>query len=112
MHAGGSVNAALAAEIEARITGIIARLCPEAAGRSMYGGTMFETEPGIYKTGFCGVFCYTNHVSLEFGQGVKLVDTLGVLEGKGKLRRHIKLKSLEDLDRKAVETYLKQALAL
>ena len=106
------MNPALAAEIEARITDVIARLCGEARGRGMYGGTMFEREPGVYKTGFCGVFAYANHVSLEFGRGVELTDPDGVLEGKGKLRRHIKLKSLGDLQAKAVESFIKQAIEL
>ncbi len=106
------MNAVLAAEIETRITDMITRLCPEARGRTMYGGTMFEHEPGVAKTGFCGVFAYTNHVSLEFGRGVELDDVKGVLEGKGKGRRHIKLKSLDDLTGKAVESYLKQAVNL
>lgn len=50
-----------------------------------YGGILFAS-----RTGFCGVFVYTNHVTLEFGDGSTLPDPHGVLAGKGKLRRHIR----------------------
>lgn len=105
------MNPALATEMEARITEMLARLCPAARGRTMYGGTMFETDPGVPKTGFCGVFCYKQHVSLAFSRGALLADPEGSLEGNGKLRRHIKLMALADLEEKAVENYLKRAIA-
>ena len=39
-----------------------------------YGGILFAS-----RTGFCGVFVYTNHVTLEFGDGSTLPDPHGVL---------------------------------
>ncbi|MEE9427831.1 MAG: DUF1801 domain-containing protein [Paracoccaceae bacterium] len=106
------MNPALAAEIEAAITGIVTRLYPGAKGRTMYGGTMFEKEPGNYKTAFCGVFCYENHVSLEFGRGSEMLDPAGVLEGKGKVRRHLKFREMADLAAKDVEGFIGQAISL
>ena len=106
------MNAALAAEIEAAITAMLVRLHPAVKGREMYGGTYFESEPGVHKTGFCGVFCYTHHVSLAFTKGALLDDPQGVLEGDGKLRRHIKLRSMADLDTKGVKDYLRRAIVL
>jgi hypothetical protein len=75
----------------------------------MYGGLFYEKQPGLYKTGFCGIFCYKSHISLEFTKGAHLDDPANVLEKTGKLRRHIKLRSLQDLQTKAVETYIRQA---
>jgi len=49
-------------------------------------------------------------VSLEFGDGAALPDEHGVLEGAGKLRRHIKLCALDDVEQKHVLQYLTLAL--
>lgn len=43
-----------------------------------------------------GIFQYKKHISIEFSYGVKLPDPYSVLEGKGKLRRHIKIYNLDD----------------
>ncbi len=70
-----------------------------------YGGLLFGTGKP-----FCGVFAYTNHVSLEFGAGASLADPHKMLEGSGKLRRHIKLTALQDITDKHVHAYLTLAL--
>jgi hypothetical protein len=70
-----------------------------------YGGLLFSQGAP-----FCGVFSYTRHVSLEFGEGASLPDPHQVLEGAGKLRRHIKLGSLQDISDKHVGEYLVLAL--
>ena len=70
-----------------------------------YGGFLFSAEEP-----FCGVFSYAKHVSLEFVAGASLPDKFNVLEGKGKLRRHIKLSSAQDISGKHVRKYLVLAL--
>lgn len=72
-----------------------------------YGGLLFSADQP-----FCGVFVYTAHVSLEFGQGAAMTDPAGVLEGAGKGRRHIKFRVLRDLQRCDLAAYLKQARRL
>ena len=77
---------------------------PGASERVMYGGFMFsETAP------FCGVFAYAKHVSVEFGRGCDLDDAHGVLEGRGKLRRHIKLSAPTDITAKFLASYVHAA---
>lgn len=72
-----------------------------------YGGLLFSAvQP------FCGVFAYTAHVSLEFGQGAAMSDPAGVLEGAGKGRRHIKFRTLQDLERCDLDAYMQQAKRL
>jgi hypothetical protein len=66
-----------------------------------YGGILF----GAGKP-FCGIFSYANHVSLEFSAGAALPDKHKVLEGDGKLRRHIKLATIQDIESKHVRDYL------
>ena len=70
-----------------------------------YGGILFTME-----SPFCGIFSYTNHVSLEFGRGSELADPHSVLEGKGKSRRHIKITAQSDLYQKNVKAYVVLAL--
>lgn len=69
-----------------------------------YGGLLFAAGKP-----FCGIFAYSKHVSLEFGDGAALPDPHGVLEGQGKLRRHIKLFSVPDISDKQVRAYLELA---
>lgn len=69
-----------------------------------YGGILFASDQA-----FCGIFSYSKHVSLEFGEGASLPDRHQVLEGAGKLRRHIKLMSPEDISNKHVHEYLELA---
>jgi hypothetical protein len=70
-----------------------------------YGGLLFSAGKP-----FCGVFAYAKHVSLEFGDGASLPDEYKVLEGEGKLRRHIKLSTMDDVAQKQVAHYLALAL--
>jgi hypothetical protein len=70
-----------------------------------YGGILFAADKP-----FCGIFSYTKHVSLEFGEGASLPDKYKVLEGEGKLRRHIKLLSQDDITARHVREYLVLAL--
>ena len=76
-------------------------LGPPVSEEVKYGGLLFSAD-----TPFCGVFAYSKHVSLEFGAGASLPDPHQVLEGAGKLRRHIKLTALQDIADKHVAQYL------
>jgi hypothetical protein len=67
-----------------------------------YGGILFSGD-GVQ---FGGVFAYTAHVSVEFGQGASIDDPFGFLEGAGKGRRHIKLHSAADIQSKKLAKYL------
>lgn len=69
-----------------------------------YGGILFAApEP------FCGIFVYKQHVSVEFIYGAGIADPHGLLEGKGKGRRHLKLHTLEDVENKHLTDYLRLA---
>ncbi|MGI9238619.1 MAG: DUF1801 domain-containing protein [Woeseiaceae bacterium] len=98
-------------EITEAIDSIIADVCPSAGRRPMYGGIVFEREPGVHRTMVCGHFVYKKHVSLEFGDGYRFSDPESVLEGKGKYRRHIKLTSPGDIESKCVRAMIKQAFS-
>jgi len=84
---------------------LVLDLDPGVSEEVKYGGLLFSAGKP-----FCGVFAYAKHVSLEFGDGAALPDEHGVLEGAGKLRRHIKLCKLDDVEQKHVLQYLTLAL--
>lgn len=69
-----------------------------------YGGILISS--GVQ---FCGVFVYKEHVSVEFGSGAKIKDDIGFLEGSGKGRRHLKFKSVAELNDKKLAEYLSLA---
>jgi hypothetical protein len=64
-----------------------------------------------YKGMICVISPYAKHVNLGFSRGTSLPDATVLLEGTGKNARHIKLKSLSDVERPAVRQMLLDALA-
>lgn len=84
---------------------LVKKTIPSVTEEVKYGGIIFSS--GVP---FCGVFAYKQHVSVEFGSGAKISDTLGHLEGGGKGRRHIKLRSATDIETKELAHYLPLAL--
>lgn len=64
------------------------------------------------KDGFCHIAVYAKHVNLGFNRGAELTPNGLTLQGKGKLIRHITLKSFAELPKKEVNDYLDQAILL
>jgi hypothetical protein len=52
------------------------------------------------------------HVTFAFERGASFEDEHGLLEGTGKQTRHIKIKTVEGLDREALRDYIGQAVRL
>ena len=71
-----------------------------------YGGLVFFKEKELVG----GIFFYKEYISIEFSQGATLSDPNSVLEGKGKLRRHIKIRSQQDILTKNVTSYVQEVL--
>jgi len=76
-----------------KIRQIIFDLFPKTDERIMYGGIVFFFNEEM----FSGVFLNKKHVTVEFSKGFLMQDSHALLEGKGKYRRHLKLKSMEDI---------------
>lgn len=72
-------------------------------------GFSFTGKP--LKDGFCHVVTYTTHVNLGFNRGAQLPDPDSILQGSGKLIRHIRIRNHEDLDRPLVRRFLRAAIA-
>lgn len=88
------------------VRALVARTFKPTAEVVKYGGILFSAD-GVQ---FGGVFAYKEHVSVEFAFGALIDDRLGHLEGTGKGRRHLKLRTLDDLQAKQLAAYLPLAL--
>lgn len=84
---------------------------PDVHLGTKYGGTVFMTDPDKAGSFVGGVFASKNHVSVEFSNGANFDDPKGLLVGKGKARRHVKLTQLGDVDDNEVAGFLTQAFA-
>jgi hypothetical protein len=66
---------------------------------------------GRLKDGFCHIATYTHHVNLGFNRGASLPDPEKILEGTGKMIRHIKIAREGDLAAPFLPRYLQAAIA-
>lgn len=60
---------------------------------------------------FCYIGAFEKYVNLGFNYGAKLPDPEGLLEGTGKLFRHVKIANQGELERPAVRQLIEAALA-
>lgn len=88
-------------EIVEAVRALVKKTFKSTSEEVKYGGILFSS--GVH---FCGVFAYKEHVTVEFGSGAKIKDILGYLEGSGKGRRHLKLKSVAEIGSKKLNEYL------
>ena len=62
--------------------------------------------------GFCMIPIYTNHLNLGFTKGTLLPDPKGLLQGTGKLIRHIPITHINDYNNSAVKALVKASIRL
>lgn len=99
----------ITADLDAALVEMLLEICPDMAFVPKYGGKLFEAVAGDASSQFGGYFFYKNHMNIEFTRGVDLIDPAGILQGSGKLRRHIKIAALDDLQAAAVRDMIAQA---
>jgi hypothetical protein len=92
-------------EIVEAVRTLVKNTIESASEEVKYGGILFTS--GVQ---FGGVFPYKAHVTVEFGNGAKINDPFGFLEGTGKGRRHVKLLSVSQIQDKKLAQYLSLAL--
>lgn len=71
--------------------------------------TGYGTDPKKQTEHFCWIAPATKHVTLGFNYGAELPDPDGLLEGTGKLFRHVKIVGDPDLRRPALRRLIEQA---
>jgi len=99
-------------QIVAAVIATARAAAPDMTLRQMYGGTVFELENGIAQSRIGGVYGYDAHVSVEFAQGALFDDPFGRLNGKGKARRHLKLRAIDEIEGQDLASYLDHAITL
>lgn len=72
------------------------------------GYLLFKQVAGAGNT-VCWISLHKKHVSLGFSMGSEMTDPEGLLEGKGKRQRHVKVKTPQDLENPALRALLEQA---
>jgi hypothetical protein len=63
-----------------------------------------------YADTLCTILPYSGHVNLGFYRAVDLPDPERLLEGTGKLHRHVKVRTAADLERPALRELLEAAV--
>lgn len=64
------------------------------------------------KQAFCGIAIYRHHVNLGFWRGAELPDPRKLLQGDGKLHRHLRVANYEDLERPYLRPFLQAAIRI
>lgn len=91
-----------------KLRDLIRTTAPKATEAIKWGvPTYAEGKTGCYFT-----VVESGYVNFGFHRGAELPDPKGLLEGTGKGMRHIKLRSVEDIDAPAFRKLIKAAMAL
>ena len=71
-----------------------------------YGVLRYGATSGM-RDWTCYISGHADHVNLGFARGASLPDPAGIVEGTGKDLRHVKLRSLDDVERPALARLLR-----
>jgi hypothetical protein len=63
-----------------------------------------------FKEAFCHIAAYSTYVNLGFNRGTELDDPRRILQGTGKLTRHIRIAKMEDLRAPHIQRFLDAAI--
>jgi hypothetical protein len=99
-------------QIAERVRGLVFERMPDAVEWIDTGNGLgaYGTEKKMSALLFA-IIPHKTHVNLQFADGVELDDPDGLVEGIGKRIRHVKLRSLEDVDRPAARRLVDQQVA-
>jgi hypothetical protein len=99
-------------ELALRARGLVLDVLPEAYEIvwTTQKNAGYGTGPKKQSEHFCWISPATAHVTFGFNYGAELADPKGLLEGTGKLFRHVRLATLADVDRAAFRTLVRAAI--
>lgn len=98
----------LAREARALIHEILPQVVEVVWARQKIAG--YGTGPKKMTEHFCWIAPAKKHVGLGFNYGTELPDADHLLEGTGKLFRHVKLTRIEDVHRSALRNLIQAAI--
>ena len=90
---------------------LILSLVPEAEPKIYTGWGVIDFQLGG-KRDFLSIGPQKKYVNLYFMKGVELSDPQGLLEGTGKILRHVKIRTEKDLQNKALHALILRAAKL
>ena len=76
-----------------------------------FGGTIGFGSTKGYKGLRFTITPQRTHVTLGIAHGADLPDPSGLMEGTGKVHRHVKLRQLQDVDRPQLRELMAEAMA-
>ena len=93
--------------IVARLRKMMRERAPEAKEQISYGILMWKQKRGL------AVISPTKKdITFAFSRGARFEDKFGLLQGVGKVSKHVKIKYLKDAPKAALKYYIKQAVQL
>ena len=96
-----------ASEILTELRRIVRENAPDASESIKWAQPVYEDNGP-----FCFIKAHKKHVNFGFWRGVQLDDPRGYLQGTGEKMRHVKITSIDDMDREALGYLVKQAVEL
>ncbi|MFD0684903.1 DUF1801 domain-containing protein [Actinomadura fibrosa] len=112
--AGNGVDAYVATRLDPRYTEIVSALrrlmasaAPDAVECLAYGSPAWRGRQVL-----AVISQSKTHLTLAFGRGAEFEDEHGLLEGAGSKTRHVKLRTVADIDEDALRAYIAQAVRL
>ena len=100
-------------ETAVRLREIILSIHPEAVEVVRLGdrAATYGLGPKKMSEGYTYIMPYTSWVNLGFYKGADLPDPHDLLEGTGKKLRHVKIRSVADVENPLIHTLIEAALA-
>ena|ERR1700716_1671089 len=95
-------------ETVAMLRALVRECAPDSEEVISYGMPVFKTGKVI----FAWILGTKKDITFSFRAGKSLEDKFGLLRGVGKHARHIKLKSVDGVDKDVLRYYVRQALEL
>ena len=102
-------------ELSLRARALVGELIPDAVEEIDMTSKMigYNYLPGTYKGLILGIAPKKDHANLMFSRGVELMelDDEGLLQGTGKVARHVKISTPEELAAPGVRRLIQEAAA-
>ncbi|HLC03693.1 MAG TPA: DUF1801 domain-containing protein [Anaerolineales bacterium] len=95
------------AEIVTALRQQVMKAVPEAREAFKWAQPVYEVNGPL-----CYIKAFSDYVNFGFWRGAELDDPHGLLQGTGDRMRHVKLTSVKDLRKKALQDYLRAAASL
>lgn len=100
-------------EMAAALRERVRELLPEAVERRHGGWKIIGYSwDGSMKSSICAIAPHSEHVNLQFFNGVDLEDRAGILEGTGKRARHVKVRAVSEVGSPELGRLVEQAAHL